>query len=189
MSTTADLMIRPASDMPARHSRRPEPTFLTYELLQQGERDVSLQAILNENPMLGVTIAQQINSGSVEILDLAIDPSDCRLIDLQLRLRGRRTASSVSQNVALAESRSDVHVKASARAAVIHRVAGSDPVASADWTLHMLLRDLQDAHAAVDARLESGEDWEHFLDDHLSGANRPERARSARLGRERAGRA
>jgi hypothetical protein len=63
--------------------------FPVYERLQQGLGDVSLRAILAENPMLRFAVMQEINQGSVAVVSLDIDPATGALADLRLRLSGQ----------------------------------------------------------------------------------------------------
>ena len=170
MTCIATLAARPASVVAARRGHPPATSFPTYERLLRGERDVSLQAILGENPMLGVMITQQINHGRVEVLDVAIDPSSGRLIDLRLRRRGVPAAGPLGPGVPMAGTGSQGPVRAPGWSVTGRHAGDSELETSADWTLHMLLRDLQDASAALNARLEPGDDWVHVLDDDLTVA-------------------
>ena len=168
MSTTTGLMALPVPEMPGRPALPVQPRFPVYERLQLGETAVSLQAILDENPMLGVTVAQQINSGSIEILDLAIDSKNRELLDLRVRLRALETTSPFRQDLVPDESGSDSRTDASTRSLVRQHAASGPLDVGEDWTLQLLLRDLHDAHAALDSRMRSSGDWELLLDDQLA---------------------
>lgn len=77
------------SGPPVRRRGRKVPAFPAYERLQQGQGDASLQTILAENPMLRFAVVQEINRGSVVVVDVDVDPASGVLTDLRLRLRGR----------------------------------------------------------------------------------------------------